>query len=596
MIVASGARRLAEVLRLVPGFQVGYKYNNQPTVAYHGLSDEFARRVLVLVNGQRIFQYSAGAVDWNNFPVPLRDIDRIEVIRGPNAAAYGSNALTAVINIQTGSAAEYAGLSAQVGGGTNATADGFVRWGGKTGIFDYAVSVTTQGEGGYPHTRDDRRNHTVLFKADAPLAYGELQLMAGYARGDYQAQNLNPAYPGTFERDFTDTNSFQSLQWRHAFTPDDELLFSLAHDRVHHGDPGFSSAAVIPGTVLNIDFQFEEDRREVQLQYTRRLSQKWRAVAGLGYYRDAYRSLYYLNTDRDAVAGVTQAFGHGEYRPWKNVVLNAGAMLERAPLSDEWLWLPRMSAHWHVNDRHTLRWVYSTGSRQPSVYENQGQAIVKSLNTPLTLFRVYATGIDRGGLSPEQNRSFELGYFWEPSPAVNLDLRVFNERLDDYIVAYDRPETRYKTVLPGNRVVDFRNEGPIDVRGFEAQFNWKNNRGLRLFGGYSWLEAETDDAVLKKDFAQGLPRHSGSLLLDQTFDDGWEAGLAYKYQGAMRWYREAPITRYHQLTGRVAKRFHWEKTAAVAELIGGNLVESVSDYLPQRAWDRGLYFRFSVDY
>ena len=88
MIEASGARRLEEVLRLVPGFQVGHKYNNQPTVAYHGLSDEFARRVLVLVNGQRIFQYSGGGVDWNNLPIPLQDIERIEVIRGPSAAAY----------------------------------------------------------------------------------------------------------------------------------------------------------------------------------------------------------------------------------------------------------------------------------------------------------------------------------------------------------------------------------------------------------------------------------------------------------------------------------------------------------------------------
>ena len=114
MIEASGARRLEEVLRLVPGFQVGHKYNNQPTAAYHGLSDEFARRVLVLVNGQRIFQYSWGGVDWNNLPIPLKDIERIEVIRGPSAAAYGSNALTAVINLQTGSAAEYAGWYCQV--------------------------------------------------------------------------------------------------------------------------------------------------------------------------------------------------------------------------------------------------------------------------------------------------------------------------------------------------------------------------------------------------------------------------------------------------------------------------------------------------
>jgi iron complex outermembrane receptor protein len=44
MIEASGARRLVDVLRLVPGFQVGYKNNSLPTAAYHGLSDEYARR------------------------------------------------------------------------------------------------------------------------------------------------------------------------------------------------------------------------------------------------------------------------------------------------------------------------------------------------------------------------------------------------------------------------------------------------------------------------------------------------------------------------------------------------------------------------
>lgn len=596
LIAASGARRLEEVLRLIPGFQVGYKYNNQPTVAYHGLSDEFARRVLVLINGQRIFQYSGGGVDWNNLPVPLQDIERIEVIRGPNAAAYGSNALTAVINIQTGSAAEYAGLSAQAGGGTNRTSDGFFRWGGQVGRFDYAFSIARQGEGGYPHVYDDRRNTLAFFQGDLSLGrYGELQIMAGHARGDYQAQNVNSAYPGTFERDFTDTNGFESLQWRYAFTPDDELLFSLAHDRVHHGDPGFSSAAVIPGVVLNIDFQFEEEREEVQLQYARNFSDRWRAVTGLGFYRDAYRSLYYLNTDAEAVTDVTQIFGHGEYRPWENLVFNLGAMIERAPLSDEWLFLPRASAHWHLDPHHTLRLIYSTGSRQPSVYENQGQAIIQGLNVPLTLFRVYATGIERGGLSPERSRSLELGYFWQPAPAVNLDLRAFEERIDDYIVAYDRPETHYPTVLAGNEVVDFRNEGPITTRGFEVQFNWKNERGTRLFGGYAWLKANTDSLLLK-DYAQSVPRHGASLLLDQTFEGGWEASLAYKYQGAMHWYREAPLSSYNSLTGRVAKRLHWGKTAALVELIGGHLAGSVSDYRPEREWDRGLYVRFSIDH
>lgn len=79
MIEASGARRLVDVLRLIPGFQVGYKTNRLPTAAYHGLNDEYARRTLLLLNGQRIFQYSRGVIEWNNLPVPLENIERIEI-------------------------------------------------------------------------------------------------------------------------------------------------------------------------------------------------------------------------------------------------------------------------------------------------------------------------------------------------------------------------------------------------------------------------------------------------------------------------------------------------------------------------------------
>ncbi len=597
MIEASGARRLEEVLRLVPGFQVGHKYNNQPTIAYHGLSDEFARRVLVLVNGQRIFQYSGGGVDWNNLPIPLQDIERIEVIRGPSAAAYGSNALTAVINLQTGSAAEYAGWATQAAAGSNRIADGFLRGGGRVGAFDVALSLASTGEGGYPAIHDDRRNHLLLLQGELPLGdHGELQLLAGYGHGDYEAQNVNPAYPGTFERDFVDTNSFQSLQWRRSFTPDDELRVTLSRNRVHHGDPGFSSAAVIPGVTLKIDFQFEEEREEFQLDYARRFSDQWRAVAGVGYYRDAYRSPYYLNTDDTIATHVTQLFGHGEYRPWDPVVFNLGAMLERAPLSDEWRVLPRLSAHWHLDDRQTLRAIYATGSRQPSIYENQGQAVIRGINAPLTLYRVYATGIDRGGLAPERNRALELGYFWQPAPAIHLDLRVFQERINDFITAFNRLEPEYPTVQPGHTVVDFGNENPITLRGAEAQLQWRNRRGARLFAGYAWLDAAAADPRFDGDYTRSVPQHGASLLLSQEWPEDWQASLAYTYRSAMHWYREAPIDASHQLTGRLAKRLRWGDTQALAELIGGNLVEDVADYLPHRAWERGVFFRFSWHY
>jgi iron complex outermembrane receptor protein len=381
MIAESGARRLAEVFRLVPGLQVGYKYNNQPTVAYHGLSDEFARRLLLLINGQRIFQYSRGAVDWNNLPVQLEDIERIEVVRGPNAAAYGSNAFAAVINLQTRSAAENRGIYSRVAAGSDAIADGFFRYGGQIGALDYALSLASLGDDGYDHVHDNRRNYSLLFMGEVPVGVtGELRLLGGYAKGDYDAQSINPVTPG-FERDFSVTQRFQSLQWRQSVGAYDELLLSLAHSRFHHGDKGFFIEDALPDVLLKVDYQIEEDRYEGELQYTRWFSNAWRAVAGVGYYRDRLHSPFYLNTDDWVETEVYRLFGHGEYHPRKDLVMNAGAMLESSEIAnDKWLFLPRLSIHYHLTDDQTVRLAYSTGSRQPTIYENQGRAVIRGVN------------------------------------------------------------------------------------------------------------------------------------------------------------------------------------------------------------------------
>ncbi|NMQ21130.1 TonB-dependent receptor [Candidatus Competibacter phosphatis] len=299
LIEASGARRLVDVLRLVPGFQVGYKINSLPTAAYHGLNDEYARRTLLLLNGQRIFQYARGVIEWNNLPVPLENIERIEVIRGPAAAAYGSNALQAVINIQTGGAAEYAGFSSRITSGDDGIADGFLRYGGRWGRLNYAFSLASVGDDGYPGIHDNRRNTNLSFLGDIPFAAGgELQLQAGFARGDYQIQDPNPALP-TNPRDFPVTDHFQSLRWRWPGAANDEWVVTLSHNAFHYGDQGFTNDRLLPGIVLRFDYDIQETRYEADAQYLRRFSDRWRATAGLGYYHEAVHSPPLLRYRRD---------------------------------------------------------------------------------------------------------------------------------------------------------------------------------------------------------------------------------------------------------------------------------------------------------
>jgi len=83
MIDASGARTIPDLLRLVPGFQMGYFDGNSPVVTYHGLGSEQSRRVQVLIDGRSVYVPTLAAIQWSNLIIGIEEIERIEVIRGP---------------------------------------------------------------------------------------------------------------------------------------------------------------------------------------------------------------------------------------------------------------------------------------------------------------------------------------------------------------------------------------------------------------------------------------------------------------------------------------------------------------------------------
>ncbi len=106
LIRASGARTIPDLLRLVPGFYVAFKNAHFASVTHHGYTDDYSRRMQVLIDGRSVFTpYFVGGVDWMSLPITIQDIDTIEVVRGTNSAAFGSNAFLGVVNIITKSAA-----------------------------------------------------------------------------------------------------------------------------------------------------------------------------------------------------------------------------------------------------------------------------------------------------------------------------------------------------------------------------------------------------------------------------------------------------------------------------------------------------------
>ncbi|MCB1940138.1 MAG: TonB-dependent receptor plug domain-containing protein, partial [Rhodocyclaceae bacterium] len=96
-----GVTSLPEALRHVPGVQVAALGRNRWAVSIRGFNGRFANRLQVLVDGRSVYSPLFSGTFWEALDIPLGDIERIEVVRGPGGAQWGANAVNGVINIIT---------------------------------------------------------------------------------------------------------------------------------------------------------------------------------------------------------------------------------------------------------------------------------------------------------------------------------------------------------------------------------------------------------------------------------------------------------------------------------------------------------------
>ncbi|MDR3437586.1 TonB-dependent receptor plug domain-containing protein [Telmatospirillum sp.] len=97
----SGARDIPTLLHRLAGVDITHSSPGTADVALGGYIEPLTSRVMVLVNGRQVYFDGFGAVFWSSLPVELDEIRQIEVIRGPQSALYGFNAVDGVINIVT---------------------------------------------------------------------------------------------------------------------------------------------------------------------------------------------------------------------------------------------------------------------------------------------------------------------------------------------------------------------------------------------------------------------------------------------------------------------------------------------------------------
>jgi iron complex outermembrane receptor protein len=552
MIIASGFRTIPDLFKLVPGMYVSYYKGSQPFVAYHGSTDQYARRMQVMIDGRSVYLPPTSTVSWSDLPITLDDIERIEVIRGPAAASHGANSTQGVISITTRDAGGVNSRQLSITRGDKGVNDVSARFGNRGEELDYRMTVAYAADNGYDNllvppngypvtkfqapvllnnTFDSNQARLVNFRADYhPGGVDRYDIQFGYNH-DVQLVGWTDSR-GNPVHDLTSNSSFMQLGWVRVLDDNDE--FSL---RYYH----IAQTLQENFMVLTLAEQSSRVARdEIELQHTVKFHEANRLVYGAAWRKDQVSAqgyaqalfLLYRSSPSYSSASNTseyRVFAHDEWHLTPRLLLNTGGMLERNSLGQQNT-SPRISLNYHLSPQHTLRIGTSVAYRTPALTETNFRAL-----QPGSLFVPNAT-ITSTGLLPERLMSREIGYLAEfPELATTMDMRFFSDQLGNgiYLASTGTFKNGLTAVYQGFESTlkhSFSENGDLTVN-FAHELANSNGPVLAAAGQTSLA---TRDPFSKDILTASTPRNSASFLYIQKLSHDYTFSTAFYYQSAMQ--------------------------------------------------------------
>lgn len=219
-----GARTIPELMKFVPGMFVGHADNeNNASVTYHTSSPNIMRRLQVLIDGRSVYKSAIANVIWDDVPLAIEDIDRIEVTRGPNAALYGANSYLGVINILTKHPDDSLGTALSVRKGNKGVQDIYLRHGLSFDSTSVRISAAVKADEGFDGKestgadalRDGRRHGFINAYINHEVdERNELDIQAAYKSGKTEIRKIDF---DTVAPDAETQNGYLYGRWKHEF-------------------------------------------------------------------------------------------------------------------------------------------------------------------------------------------------------------------------------------------------------------------------------------------------------------------------------------------------------------------------------------------
>ncbi|GGE78606.1 hypothetical protein GCM10011533_33670 [Streptosporangium jomthongense] len=627
MIRDLGIMSLVEVFRLVPGMVVAEVGSNTPVTTYHGTVHYEQRRMQVLVDGRTAHRATLSDMDWQSMPVPLEIIERIEVSRGPNSAAYGINAFLGTINIITRNPADTSGTEIRVVRGSRDYLRTFASVGDVSESYDWRLAYEKRKFGGFDYQLEEgertpfHNGHDFnIFNYDSRLKVSSgfnADIRIGVVDGineediykngelgatgnpdidvrDYYLQtqlNFETSESHFFHVQVSFENYDRRQRW--PISVPESAIDCLANNILVFHRPNRSVCFQPGGTPLlaDINADSEDSRLELELQDTYFFNNDLKLVSGAGFRKDTYRSETFFNGRGNNYQ--SRLFGNLEYTPITWLTLNGGGNWERTTTTDEGYFSPRVAANFTLGTNHAIRFVYSKAVRTPDGFEQNPdygftlRNVEPGKYSAYEGYRVESTAVWQHPnlvtlgrhLEEERITSREISYFGlfpMEQGQVSLEVRLFKDELRDMIsgvIQFDDWSIDNNVDLDQKGV---EVEAALEYPGttFRASYGY-----LDQDGWYTGAEIYNDDGSIndhEKQYNVELlgrlsVRHSGSLALIRDLPFGLKGSTAYYWADKFR------NSRFERIDFRLAKRFFQPRYSAEVALTMQHYINNTPD-------------------
>jgi outer membrane cobalamin receptor len=386
-----GYRTLTDVLQGVSGFYLSND-RNYSYLGARGFSrpTDYNNRILLLIDGHQMNDGIWGSAPLE-LPIDPEYLERIEIVRGPGSALYGTGAIFGVINLVTRSGASIGGSQARVLGGSYGQRSVSAAFGRRTaGGTDLELTGTSEGSDGqdlyFPeydtpethdgiaHNSDWERNSLVQMKA---------------SRGDWSlngwASSRSKAIPtGAYRTQFnartltTDRYAYTELKYEHALDASKRIRVRGFFDRY-----AYEGTYAYDGDDLVEDSRDESIGSEASLHWD--IGSAQRLTAGVEYRRHL-RARYEIFGGGDGFSvpyDVASAFMEHEFQPTRHLTLLSGLRADYYSTTGGSL-TPRAAVLYDPARGTTLKLLYGRAFRAPNLYEARNEGGDYRLNPSLS--------------------------------------------------------------------------------------------------------------------------------------------------------------------------------------------------------------------